>query len=155
MLQCLLCSAPVPPAELQRRAHLPGYLLFGEGGGHLQVAELQGVAKSWRRWLVGLAGHEGEVSAPQPLLSVTLGAKIPPGWQHPVEGGVGDSREGPALVLRSDWSLLHPCLYPLGEHCAGGEREAGGCAIPWGAGAREPLDGEGMGKCQLIREPWV
>lgn len=39
----------------------------------------------------------------------------------------------PTLVLRqrSDWSLLQPCLCPLREHCAGGEREAGGCDIPW------------------------
>lgn len=54
-------------------------------------------------------------------------------------------------------TLLHPqsCLYPLGEHCAGGETEAGGCDIPLGAGARDPLDGERMGNYQLLRELWV
>lgn len=64
--------------------------------------------------------------------------------------------ESPKPEVRLE-TLLRPqsCLYPLREHCAGGETEAGGCDILRGAATREPLDGEGMGNHHLLGEPWV
>lgn len=120
--------------------------------------------------MVGRAGWARglRASAPNPICLVTLGAEIPPGWQHPAEGGTeeGESRESPAPVLSEGVRLetllassANPPshLYPpqrAQPHRADGETEAGDCDSPWGAGARVLLDGEEeMGHYQLLGYP--
>lgn len=88
------------------------FAFWGQAGGRgtpagwLSFREWPGAGGSgWQGWLgLRLRG------LPQAPPVSDLGARIPPGWKHPVEGGVGDgdSRDGPVLLLRQRCSLLHP-----------------------------------------------
>lgn len=88
------------------------FAFWGQAGGRgtpagwLSCREWPGAGGSgWQGWLgLRLRG------LPQAPPVSDLGARIPPGWKHPVEGGVGDgdSRDGPVLLLRQRCSLLHP-----------------------------------------------
>lgn len=58
------------------------------------------------------------MSASSPICLVTLGAEIPPGWQHPAEGeaGEGENRESPAPILSGGGVRLETLLASSANH---------------------------------------